>query len=231
MTNVEDAVIAKLEKEGNVFEILVDCENAIKLRQGKEVDLSDVLVTTDIFKDVKKGEHASDLGKFFGTEDVNQIAKEIIMKGEVQLTSEFKQKLREEKKKQIINLIHRNSVDPKTNIPHPLQRIENVMNEAKVKIDEFRSVEEQTQNIVEKIRSLIPIKFEVKEVELKIPAQYSGQAFGAIKKFGKVLRNNWENNGDLVIVIEVPAGIEQDLYEEMNNITHGNIESSVLNTR
>ena len=160
MVNVDKAVIARLKKGENNFEILVDCENALDFRRGKEVSLDDVLATDDIFKDVKKGEKASDLEKSFGTEDVRKISEKIIKEGEVQLTAEYKSKIREEKKRRIVSLIARGCINPDTNTPHPPQRIENALEEAKVKIDEFKSAEEQVDVIIKQLRPIIPISVE-----------------------------------------------------------------------
>lgn len=59
MTDIEKGVIARLNKQGKHFEVLVDCEKALDFRSGK-ASIDDALITTDIFKDVKKGEHASE---------------------------------------------------------------------------------------------------------------------------------------------------------------------------
>jgi len=231
MTSIEKSVVAKLEKEGKKFEILVDLENAIKLKQGKNIDMDKVVVTTDIFADVKKGEHAANLKSFFSTENKLEIAKHIILEGEVQLTTEYKNKLREEKRKQIISIIHRNGIDPKTNLPHPPLRIENAMEEAKVKIDEFKSGEEQAEKVLEKIRAIIPIKFLVKEIALNIPVKYTRIIYTPVKKLAKILKEEWQNNGNLVLVVEIPGGIEQEMYDELNKIMKGELEAKVLNTR
>src|SRR3989344_1870364 len=143
MVPLDKAVTARLNNHGLNFEILVDCEKAIELKQGKQIPLDEVVVTFDVFKDVKKGLHASenDLQKVFLTQEKSAIVKKIIKEGEVQLTQEYRNKLREEKKRMIINLIHRYSINPTNNLPHPLTRIEAALEEAKVKIDEFKSAD------------------------------------------------------------------------------------------
>jgi len=97
--NVSDAVICRLKKEGSNFEILVDCDKAMGFKHGK-ASLDDALVTDDIFKDVKKGEHASehDLKKLLGTDSKREACEIILKNGDVQLTAEYKNRLREEKK-------------------------------------------------------------------------------------------------------------------------------------
>ena len=96
MVDVDKAVIARLKTHGENFEILVDCDKAIELKQGKNINLNDVLATDAVFKDVKKGERASEkeLEDLFGTSDHLEISEEIIRKGEVQLTQDHMNKLR-----------------------------------------------------------------------------------------------------------------------------------------
>ncbi|MCD4666252.1 ribosome assembly factor SBDS [archaeon] len=231
MVDVDKAVIAKINKDGSNFEILVDCEKAMNFKQGTETNLDNVLATDAIFKDVKKGEHAKNLDKYFGTEDYRKISEIILNEGEVQLTSEYKNKLREGKKRRIIEIIHRNSVDPNTNLPHPIQRIENAIIEVKAGIDEFKSAEDQVKDIITKIREVLPVKYEIREIAVKVPAQFSGQSYTIVKKYGKLLKDEWQDDGSLVVVVETPAGLQNDLYDELNKLTKGDVETKVLQVR
>ena len=227
--NVDKAVLARIDKGGHHFEVLVDCEKAMEFRKGN-ASLDDALVSDTVFKDSKKGEHASehDLANLFGTRDGRKAAEQIIKHGEIQLTTEYKTKIREEVKKQIITLISRNAVDPKTNLPHPPQRIELAMDDLKVKINEFKSAEEQVKEIVDKLRVVLPISYELRKINLKIPAEFGGRCFPILKKFGTVLKEDWLSDGSLSATVEVPAGLQNDLFDELNNLTHGRIESEIL---
>jgi ribosome maturation protein SDO1 len=231
MVDVDKAVVAKLKKGEHHFEILVDCEKALEFRKGKDVSLDDVLATNDIFKDVKKGEKASDLIKFFSTEDKREIAKKIIIEGEVQLTAEYKKKLRDEKRRQIVNNIHRNAVDPSTGFPHPPQRIENALDEIKVNIDEFKPIEEQLQHILPKLRVILPLKYEIREIAIKIPGTYAGKCYTILKQYGKLLKDEWQDDGSLVAVVELPAGLQEEFFDKLNGLAHGEVESKILNVR
>jgi ribosome maturation protein SDO1 len=233
MVTVDDAVIAKLKTHGQDFEVLVDCNNAIALRENKNVDMKDVLAAMKIFSDAKKGLEASEnaMKQIFQTSDIEEVAKNIIKKGDIQLTSEYKNSLRENKRKQIINMIHRNAVDPTTHTPHPVNRIENALEEAKFHVDEFTSVAEQLEEALKKLRPIIPIKFEVKEIAVKIGPEYAGKAYSIVKQFGKILREEWQNSGYWVGVIEMPGGMESEFYEKINNVCHGEVEAKVLKTK
>ncbi|MAG50113.1 ribosome assembly factor SBDS [archaeon] len=231
MVNVDEAVIARLKIGKDIFEILVDCDLAMEFRKGKSIGLDKILATDEVYKDVKKGQHASEheLKKIFGTDDPREVAIKIIKEGELQLTTTYKNKLRDEKKKQIIDLIHRNAIDAKTGNPHPSERIENAMDEARVNIDELKPAEDQIQAILKEISAIIPIKFESRRIEIIIPAQYAGGSFHILKQYGKVFKEEWQNNGALKVVIEIPAGLQEEFFSKLNNMTHGEIETKVLN--
>ncbi len=231
MGDVDKAVVAKLKIGENNFEILVDCEKALEFKEGKKVDMEDVLATNDIFSDVKKGKHAANLSSVFGTEDVYEISKKIIKNGEVQLTTEYKAKLMEEKKKKIVYLIHRNAINPDTNLPHPPQRIQSAIEEAKVRIDEYKTAEEQVKDVVTKIRGILPLRYEMREISIKIPAASAGRSFGIVKQYGKILKDEWQQDGSLVVNLEIPAGIQIELEDKMNDITKGGVEITVVNKK
>ncbi len=230
MVSIDKAVVARFKRDGKVFEILVDCEKALEFRKGKNVSLYDILASDIIYKDNRKGERVkeSDLMAVFETTDVNEVVKVILKEGEIQVSKEIRDQGREEKVKKIINLIHRNCVDSKTGLPHPPQRIQSAMEEAKVRVDENKSAEEQIDSVVDKLRVIIPIKFETKRIELVIPAKYSGASFRVLKNYGKMLRNEWRNDGSLDAVIEIPAGIIDEFFSEINNVCHGEVSSKIL---
>lgn len=225
--------LARLKKGGKTYEIDVNSELALSFKGGANVDIKDVLKVEKIFYDAKKGLLASEheMQQVFDTSDPLEVAKIIIKEGEIQLTAEYRQKLREQKRKKIINMIHRNAVDPKTHLPHPPQRIENAMEEAKVHIDEYISVNKGVEEVIKKIRPILPIKFEVKEIAVKIPPEYAAKSYSTVKNFGKMLREEWQKDGSWVVVIEIAGGLEQDFYDAVNKICHGNIESKVLKIR
>ena len=233
MVTVDEAVIAKLKTHGQNFEVLVDCNNAIAVRENKQVNMKDVLAAMKIFSDAKKGLEASEtaMKQIFQTADAEEVAKQIILKGDIQLTLEYRNNLRENKRRQIVNMIHRNGVDPTTHAPHPVNRIENALEEVKFHVDEFASVEEQLHDVLKKLKPIIPIKFEVKEIAVKIGPEYAGKAYSTVKKYGTILREEWQNNGYWIAVVEMPGGLEEEFYEKVNSICHGEVEAKVLKTK
>jgi ribosome maturation protein SDO1 len=223
MVDVDKAIIARFKHSGETFEILVDCDNALLVKQGKDVDMKDVLAHEKVFSDAKKGLLASEskMQDVFETTEVYAVAKQIIGRGEVQMTADHKAKLLADKKKRILHHIHANGVDPKTGAPHPLTRLELAFEEAKVKIDEYRDDAQQIEAIVKKLRPILPISFETKKLSVMIPAEYAGKAYAVVKSSGKILREGWQSNGAWLGVIELPAAKQGDLFDKLGSLTHG----------
>ncbi|MGB9577257.1 MAG: ribosome assembly factor SBDS [Candidatus Micrarchaeia archaeon] len=230
MAGIENTIIARLEKGGEKFELLVDARLAYDYKTGAKKDLNNVLVAEEVFKDARKGDRQTStaLMKAFGTTDVFKVAEVIFRDGEVQLTTEQRRKLLEEKRLKIINWIARNCVNPRDKLPHPPQRIEAAMEQAKVHVDAFKPAEEQVGAVIEKIREIIPISLEKVRLAVKVPAVFSARAYGVLKEYG-IQREEWANDGSLVCVVEIPAGVQSELYDRLNRLTSGQVQSRVLN--
>ena len=230
MVSLEKAVIARVKKGGEVFEVLVDPYVARDLKEGKDVDFEKLMVVEEVFKDAKKGERASkdELLKFFGTSDIRAIVKKIIMEGDVQITAEQRREMFEQKKRQIIDYLRRNAVDPRTNAPHPPSRIEMALEQAKVHIDIFKPVEAQIKDIVKALKKILPMKFEEIEIAIKVPPEHTGKAISALYSFGNVLKEEWQRDGSWICVMRIPAGLHGDLLDLLGRVTKGEALTKIL---
>jgi len=209
---------ARIKKVGKNFEIIVNMEDALKFRKG---ELNSIDVEGDrIFKDSKKGEAASssDLKEAFGTEEINEIASKIVKDGEVLTTQEHRSSEQEAKFKQVVNFLSTNSIDPQTGNPHTSERIKSVLEQAHINIKNV-PIENQIKDILSQISSLIPIKLDTKKVKIVIPAIHTGKAYGVVSQYKD--HENWLENGDLEIFVEVPSGMIMDFYDKLNSVTHG----------
>jgi ribosome maturation protein SDO1 len=228
--SVEKAVIAKLTKSGEKFEILVDPERALEVRMGKDIALDDLIASEEVYEDSKKGLRASKekINKVFGTNDFPSIVKTIIKEGEVQLTTDQRRQMLENKTKAIATIISKRSINPQTNLPHPTDRILRAMDEAKVKVELEKRVEEQIDSVISSIQSILPIKIERIQLAIKIPPSFAGKASNIIRSFGTLLKEEWASDGSLISLIEIPAGIQQDVYDRLNSLTHGQVEVKIV---
>ena len=230
MVSLDEAVIARLKKGEEHFEVLVDPYAAADLIDGKDIDITQNLAIDAIFKDSKKGTHASEesLLKNFGTSNVIEISKKIILKGDIQLTTEQRHKMLKNKRNRIVETIVKNAMDPKTKSPHPRQRIELAMEQAGVHIDPFKPVSDQVKTIIELLRPIIPISMENVRISVKIPAEYTGKAYGVVRGFGVLEREDWQSDGSWIGIVKLPAGMQTDFYDKLNDITKGNISTKIL---
>jgi len=215
--------IIKYVKGSEKFEIVVYADAAFEYRQNKLKDIDKVLVIDEVFTDSSKGQRASrdKLKKAFGTEDIREIEKEILTKGELPLTTEQRRKLIEDKKKQIMTIISKNYVDPKTNLPHPVIRIEKAMDMAGISIDPLKPAEEQAKLVVEKIRPYIALKTGNITLSFKIPAKYAYQVIKVLKEYGEIKQENWESDGSLSGLITIPLATQAAFLDRIASLTHG----------
>jgi len=169
--------------------------------------------------------------QLFGTSDPHEVAKIILKEGHVPQTEDMIKTQIDQRKRQLIDLIHRSVIDPNTGRPHPPQRIETAMNDAKVRVDPNQIPERQLHDVVQQLRVHLPMKFETRELFIRIPVKYVGRTLSHIKQATKVLKESWDNDGSLLATVEVPAGIQEELEAMLNSTTKGEAEIKTLGAK
>jgi ribosome maturation protein SDO1 len=197
---------------------------------GKKKDISSVLVSDEIYTDSSKGTKPSTekLVKAFKTEDLAEIAQMILQKGDLNLTTDQRRKMVEEKKRQLVEFISKTYVDPRTHLPHPPLRIEQAMKDARVSVEPQKNIDEQVKDIVEKLRSIIPLKSENLSLEITIPAQFASQSYAVLKSVGSLKNEEWQNNGSLKAILEIPAAARPNVIDRLGSITKGSASVEVM---
>ena len=225
-----DVTLVRYSFEGEKFEIMVKPDPALDYKLGKKKDISAVLVSDDIYTDSGKGTRpsAEKLLKAFNTEDQTVIAEMILQKGDLNLTTDQRRKMIEEKRKQIVHFIAKTYVDPKTHLPHPPLRIEQAMKDGRVSIDPQKNIDEQVKDIVEKLRSIIALKSENLQLEIIIPAQFASQSYAVLKSTGSLKKEEWQNNGSLKAILEIPAAARPSVIDRLGSITKGSATVEVV---
>jgi ribosome maturation protein SDO1 len=231
MIPLDRAIVARLESHGEKFEVLVDPDLAVRYRQGERFAIEDMVAALSVFENSSRGTRASDesLNKVFHTTDFPSIAEKIILKGEIHLTAEQRRNLIAEKRKQVITFIARNAINPQTGLPHPPQRIEMAMDEARVNIDLYKSLDELVKETVKALRPLLPIKFEEVRIAVKVPPDYASKSYGEIQAAAHIEKEEWQKDGSWICIVRIPAGIQGEFYDLINRITKGQGEVRILN--
>lgn len=229
MIPVDKAVLARFSKGERYFEVFVDADKAQAFRRGENVRIDDIVASRSVYSDAKKGVKVPDcdLAAAFATTDFDVIARKIIKDGEISLTTDQKKRMAEERRKQLIALIARGAVDPRTHLPHPPARIEKALDQTKLHIDPMKPAEAQVEDALKALRPIIPIKIETVKLAVKIPAQNAAGAFQVLRQY-KVIKEEWANDGSLIVAVELPAGMQGDFFDRLNRVTQGNVESRVI---
>ena len=220
---MDKITIVKYSHANEKFEILVKPDPAFDYKLGKITDISKILVSDEIYTDSGKGTRASNelLVKVFKTEDTTKIAEIMMQKGELNLTTEQRKKMTADKRKQIVTFIAKTYVDPRTHLPHPPLRIEQAMIDGRVSVDPFKNPDEQIKDIVEKLRPIIPLKTENISLEISVPAQFVAQSYTVLKSTGSLKKEDWQSNGSLKAILEIPAAARPSVIDRLSAITKG----------
>lgn len=228
--DVDKAVVCRLKYSGQKFEILVDPRKALEFKKGVKISLDDILAYPSIYKDISSTDLTAeqDLQKVFGTVDVFKIAERILREGELQLTTEQRRGMVEQKRAQIADFISKRSINPQTGTPHPPQRILNAMDKARVNVDPFTDAELQVDVIVKALKALLPISFQRVTIAIRVQPQYAGRVYSILKSIGTVNKEQWLNDGSLQVEIDVLAGMQQELFDRVASLTHGSFESKIV---
>ena len=218
--------VVRLILDGDKFELLVKPDPALEYKMGKRADISSVLVSDEIYSDANKGSRASSekMMKHFKTTDSTDVAKQILAKGELNLTTDQRRKMVEEKKRQIVQFINRSFVDPKTHLPHPILRIEAAMEEVRVPIDPSKKVEDQAKTIVDALRKIIPLKSETVKLTVTVPPQFAAQSYSVLKSSGDLSSEEWLADGSLKAVLNMNASIKGQFLDRLGAVTKGSAQ-------
>ena len=218
--------IVRYSAGNDKFEILVKPDPALEYKLGKKMDISNIMISDEIYLDANKGTRCSaeKLMKHFKTTDQLEIAKQIMDKGDLNMNTEQRRKMIEEKKRQIVEYINKNFVDPKSHMPHPVSRINAVLDEARVAIDPFKRLDDQLKNIIESLRKIIPLKSEILELTVTVPAQFSGQSFSVFKTIGEIKSEQWLSDGSLQVILSINAGMKSSFLDRIGTATKGSAQ-------
>ncbi|MFT4948590.1 MAG: ribosome maturation protein SDO1 [Natronomonas sp.] len=232
MISLEEAVTARLESHGERFEVLVDPDAALAIKREEfEDDLEDVIAAEDVFEDASAGDRPpeSALEEVFDTTDPLTVIPEVIREGEIQITADQRREMQEQKRRQLINRITRNAVNPQMDdAPHPPERIESALEETDFRVDPMEPVGSQVDDALDALRPVIPIRFDTVTVAVQLPPDYAGSGQAKVREFGTLEREEWQSNGSWVGVLTFPAGMQNEFYDLANEVSSGEAETQII---
>jgi len=209
------------------FEVLTKVGSVLKYRDGK-LGWDNVPFADEVFKNFSKAERAKseELRQVFGTDNATECMKKIVESGELQLTTAERKEKVEQKRAEIINYIHKYFTDPKTKLPHPVLRIENAVDQLKIKIDPDIPAEKQASDIVKKLPEILPIKKTQMEGTLKVPSEKAGSVTGVVQKWAHIQKEEYESSGCVYNITLVPGNYDQ-FMSDLQRVTKGDFEFNI----
>ena len=232
MISLDEAVTARLESHGERFEVLVDPDAALAIQRGEfDDELEDVIAAEDIFENASRGDRPPEtaLEEVFDTTEPLEIIPEVIRQGEIQITADQRREMKEQKHKQLVTRIARNAVNPQMDdAPHPPERIESALEETDFRVDPMETVERQVEEALDALRPVIPIRFDTVTVAVQLPADYAGSGQAQIREFANLESEEWQPDGSWVGVVEFPAGLQNEFYDLVNEVSSGEAETQII---
>eukprot|EP00698_Gefionella_okellyi_P003042 TRINITY_DN12863_c0_g1_i2.p1 TRINITY_DN12863_c0_g1~~TRINITY_DN12863_c0_g1_i2.p1 ORF type:complete len:274 (-),score=60.46 TRINITY_DN12863_c0_g1_i2:186-935(-) len=213
--------LIKLKQGKHHFELMTNVGSVSKFRKG-ELGLDNVLQTDTIFANHAKGDraNASDLKDAFNTEDLQECIKQILQKGEIQLTAHERKEMVEKKKREIVNYLHKYYTDPRTHTPHPVVRLEAALDEIKFRVDPDVPADKQAQEALKKLPEVIPLKRSEVEGQLVVTHKMLGSVQGVLAKYSAVRSEQYTSEGCVMEVAIVPGDYDS-LIADLNKVTKG----------
>jgi ribosome maturation protein SDO1 len=231
MVSLDDAIMARLESHGETFEILLDPKVVDLVKQGKEFDIVEYMAVEDVFKNASKGTKPAEdkIKEAFGTDEIGEIARKIVEKGEIHITAEQRKEMLEAKRQQVIAYIAANAINPQTHSPHPPLRIQLALEEAKFHVDPFKPLQKEIDEAMKLLRPLIPIRFEKSRIAVKLNGADYGRCYDDIIHYGMVEREEWTPDGCWIGLMEVPGGLTNEIADKLKHKTKGTASVKLIN--
>lgn len=232
MVNVDESFQVRFKKDGQTFEVLVDFN---KLNEYKKdpinISVYDVLADSKIFKDQRKGDLAStnELSQVFNSDNEELILKQILLNGECQIPTAYINKLRDEKKSQVINYIAENAINPQTKTKYTNSVISDEVNKIKFNFDPNKDFISQANDVLNLLKKIMPIGILKSNILLKVPGMYCGNFYGPFRKYGKFTKEYFDDEGNLHLHIEVNDSIIDEVLNYIKNKSNNEAEYVVEN--
>ncbi|XP_014272332.1 ribosome maturation protein SBDS [Halyomorpha halys] len=215
LTNV---AVVRMKKGGKRFEIACYKNKVVSWRNNVEKDIDEVLQTHTVFTNVSKGQVAKreDLIKAFGKDDLTEVCKEILSKGELQVSDKERQNQLDSLFKDIATTVADKCVNPESKRPYPVSMIEKAMKDIHFSIKPNRNAKQQALDVIPQLKAIMPLE----RAQMRLKVQFSGKdARKQREKLAKLTTSieseNWDA-GELNMICNIDPGH----YREVDEIVH-----------
>lgn len=229
LTNV---ALVRMKKGGKRFEIACYKNKVMSWRTGAEKDLDEVLQTHTVFVNVSKGQVAKkdDLIKCFETDDLTEICKQILAKGELQVSDKERQSQLETMFRDIATIVAEKCVNPETKRPYTVSLIERAMKDIHYSVKANRSTKQQALEVIRQLKESMEIQRAHMRLRLVLPAKEAKRLKEKLKPLLQVVESE-DFDEQLEMVCLVDPGCFREIDELIRCETKGRGSLEVLSLK
>ncbi|XP_078039678.1 SBDS ribosome maturation factor [Augochlora pura] len=220
LTNV---AVVRMKKAGKRFEIACYRNKVVSWRNKLEKDIDEVLQTHTVFINVSKGQVAKkeDLVKAFGTDNQTEICKEILTKGELQVSDKERHSALDSMFKDIATNVADKCVNPETKRPYTVTMIEKAMKDVHFSVKPNRNAKQQALDVIPQLKLIMPLERAQMRLRIQISNKEARKTRDKIAKLATKLENeNWDS-GTLNLICLIDPGQYREIDELVRSETKG----------
>ncbi|BES97463.1 Ribosome maturation protein [Nesidiocoris tenuis] len=217
LTNV---AVVRMKKAGKRFEIACYKNKVVSWRNNVEKDLDEVLQTTTVFTNVSKGQVAKkeDIVKAFGKEDLTEVCKEILKKGELQVSDKERHAHLDALFKDIATNVSEKCVNPETKRPYPVTMIEKAMKDIHFSTKPNRNAKQQMLDVIPQLKAVMPLERAQMRLKISISGKEARKLRDKLVKLTMAVETeNWDA-GEVVMICLIDPGQYREMDEGVHSI-------------
>mmetsp|Transcript_8215 Transcript_8215/g.24183 ORF Transcript_8215/g.24183 Transcript_8215/m.24183 type:complete len:358 (+) Transcript_8215:51-1124(+) len=179
LTNI---AVVRVKKGGKRFEIACFPNKVLNWRSGVEKDLEEVVHSFQIYTNVSKGVLAKgdDMAAAFGTDDDEEVCKQILKEGDLQVSDKERQLQLESLFHEIATIVADKCVDAITGQPLTVSLIEKAMHNIHYSVVVTRSAKQQA---LEVIKALEHSDVGIMRAQMRLRVRADKHAIAEVKAF------------------------------------------------
>ncbi|KOC64528.1 Ribosome maturation protein SBDS [Habropoda laboriosa] len=218
LTNV---AVVRMKKAGKRFEIACYKNKVISWRNKLEKDIDEVLQTHTVFINVSKGQVAKkeDLIKAFGTENQTEICKEILTKGELQVSDKERHSALDSMFKDIATTVADKCINPETKRPYPVTMIEKAMKDIHFSVKPNRNAKQQALDVIPQLKTVMPLDRAQMRVRILVSGKEARKLRDKIIKLVTKLEAEEWDNGTLNLICLIDPGHYREIDQLISKVS------------
>lgn len=218
LTNVS---LVRMKKEKKRFEIACYQNKVQDWRLRVEKDIDEVLQIPLVFANVSKGQVANneDLLKAFGTTNHDEIIKEILEKGEIQLNEKERSANLAQKQNEFLNLISTKCINPRSKKRYPPSMLHKALAQLKFHLNPNKPTKTQALEAIKLLiaKQVIPIA----RAQMKVKITVLARVEELYREYLVPVLDKIESENGGTKVFEAVAIIDPSNYKTIVDILQG----------